>query len=161
MTIGRRRAHCVRTVAVVQWRHGAGGSGWSPLLGLASPSWTPADVPTASRFPVRAPAVRPDAVGGLCRPGGTLPLPSGAVGVPVRLAEPATRGRPAGRTGGPAGRTDRARRPATLWRPGRWCSAWWRGGGRRSSALYLALAPEQARRAVGLPEGGFAIVVRG
>ncbi|MFF4806672.1 flagellar biosynthesis protein FlgA [Micromonospora chersina] len=94
-----------------------------------------------------------------------LPLPAGAVGVPIRLAEPAALAVlrpgarvdllvvPAGRATGAA--TLLAARALVLDVVGA------AGAVDGSSALYLALRPEQAQRAVGLPEGSrFAVVVR-
>ena len=95
---------------------------------------------------------------------GPLPLPDGSVGVPIRLAEPAALAvlRPGARVdllvvpaGGSPDPTLLAPRALVLDVVG--------AGGAvdGSSALYLALPPEQARRAVGLPEGSrFAVVVR-
>ncbi|MET8832649.1 flagellar biosynthesis protein FlgA [Micromonospora sp. NPDC004540] len=135
------------------------------LLGLAAavlrtpggcpPGTTPAVAPT--------PAVTPTAGGD--RPSGALPLPAGAVGVPIRLAEPAALAvlRPGARVdllvvpaGGAAGSaTLLAPRALVLDVVGA------AGAVDGSSALYLALRPEQAQRAVGLPEGSrFAVVVR-
>jgi hypothetical protein len=98
--------------------------------------------------------------------GRALPLPSGSVGVPVRLAEPAALAVlrpgarvdllvvPAGRAAGEA--TLLAARALVLDVVGT------AGAVDGSSALYLALRPEQARQAVGVPEGSrFAVVVRG
>ncbi|MFI7211062.1 flagellar biosynthesis protein FlgA [Micromonospora maritima] len=92
-------------------------------------------------------------------------LPAGAVGVPVRLAEPAALAvlRPGVRVdllvvpaGGSADPTVIAPRALVIDVVGAV------GAVEGSSALYLALPPEQARRAVGLPEGSrFAVVVRG
>ncbi|SBT51594.1 flagellar biosynthesis protein FlgA [Micromonospora auratinigra] len=98
-------------------------------------------------------------------PTGALPLPSGSVGVPVRLAEPAALAvlRPGARVdlllvppGGAAGEpTLLATRALVLDVVGP------AGALDGSSALYLALRPEQAQRAVGTPEGSrFAVVVR-
>ncbi|WP_431935683.1 flagellar biosynthesis protein FlgA [Micromonospora sp. RP3T] len=96
---------------------------------------------------------------------GPPPLPAGSVGVPIRLAEPAALAvlRPGARVdllvvpaGGSPDPTLLAPRALVLDVVG--------AGGAvdGSSALYLALPPEQARRAVGLPEGSrFAVVVRG
>ncbi|WBB65129.1 hypothetical protein [Micromonospora sp. WMMD812] len=91
-------------------------------------------------------------------------MPAGAVGVPVRLAEPAAlavvrRGArvdllavPAG--GRPAEASLLATRALVLDVVGA-------GATDGSSALYLALAPDQAQRTVGQPEGSrFAVVVR-
>ncbi|MGI5213274.1 flagellar biosynthesis protein FlgA [Plantactinospora sp. CA-290183] len=100
--------------------------------------------------------------------GGALPLPAGAVGVPIRLAEPAALAvvRPGIRVdllAVPADdRSARSTAPTLV-------------AGRAlvldvldqaaddavAGALYLALAPEQARRAVGMPAPTrFAIIVR-
>ncbi|MEU7569993.1 flagellar biosynthesis protein FlgA [Micromonospora sp. NPDC049240] len=95
---------------------------------------------------------------------GPQPLPDGSVGVPIRLAEPAALAvlRPGARVdllvvpaGGSPDPMLLAPRALVLDVVG--------AGGAvdGSSALYLALPPEQARRAVGLPEGSrFAVVVR-
>lgn len=92
-----------------------------------------------------------------------LPLPSGAVGVPVRLAEPAVLAvlRPGSRVdllalppGTDGSGTLLAARALVLDVVG--ADALDAG-----AALYLALPPDQARRAVSQPEGSrFAIVVR-
>lgn len=97
--------------------------------------------------------------------GGIRALPAGAVGVPIRLAEPAALAvlRPGARVdllvvpaGGSPDPTLLAPRALVLDVVGV------TGAVDGSSALYLALPPEQARRAVGLPEGSrFAVVVRG
>lgn len=94
-----------------------------------------------------------------------LPLPAGAVGVPIRLAEPAALAvlRPGARVDllvVPAGGATGA---ATLLAPRALVLDVVGAAGAvdGSSALYLALRPEQAQRAVGLPEGSrFAVVVR-
>ena len=95
--------------------------------------------------------------------GGALPLPSGSVGVPVRLAEPAALAvlHPGARVdlmvvpGASAEATLLASRALVLDVVGA-------DAADGSSALYLALPPEQAQRAVGQPEGSrFAVVVRG
>ncbi|WFE38310.1 flagellar biosynthesis protein FlgA [Micromonospora sp. WMMD998] len=129
------------------------------LLGLAAavlqtPTGCPPGPPPAA-FPA---PVEP-------RPDGTLTLPAGAVGVPIRLAEPAALAvlRPGARVdllvvpaGGSRDPTLLAPRALVLDVVGA------NGVVDGSSALYLALPPEQARRAVGLPEGSrFAVVVRG
>ncbi|WP_416901223.1 flagellar biosynthesis protein FlgA [Micromonospora echinospora] len=98
------------------------------------------------------------------RPGGALPLPGGTVGVPVRLAEPAALAvvRPGSRVdllalpaAGPATTVLLASRALVLDVVGA-------GDLDGSSALYLALAPPQAERVVGQPEGSrFAVIVRG
>ncbi|MEH0984615.1 flagellar biosynthesis protein FlgA [Micromonospora sp. CPCC 205556] len=96
------------------------------------------------------------------RQGAALPLPGGLVGVPVRLAEPAalTVLRPGARVDllvVAEGRTG-------LLAPGALVLDVVGGGDATdgSSALYLALRPDQAHRAVGQPEGSrFAVVVRG
>ncbi|GAB3066097.1 flagellar biosynthesis protein FlgA [Micromonospora schwarzwaldensis] len=98
-------------------------------------------------------------------PSGAPPLPDGAVGVPIRLAEPAALA-----VLHPGARVDLLVVPAggspdpTLLAPRALVLDVVGAGGAvdGSSALYLALPPEQARRAVGLPEGSrFAVVVRG
>ncbi|MFJ8582734.1 flagellar biosynthesis protein FlgA [Micromonospora sp. NPDC093277] len=136
------------------------------LLGLAAAVLQPsAGCPPPGAAPVQpAPAATssPPADG---RPSNALPLPSGAVGVPVRLAEPAALAvlRPGARVdllvapaGGAAGEaTLLASRALVLDVVGA-------GAVDGSSALYLALRPEQAQRTVGVPEGSrFAVVVRG
>ncbi|PTA45625.1 flagellar biosynthesis protein FlgA [Micromonospora sp. RP3T] len=96
---------------------------------------------------------------------GPQPLPDGSVGVPIRLAEPAALAvlRPGARVDllvVPAGGSP----DPTLLAPRALVLDVVEAGGAvdGSSALYLALPPEQARRAVGLPEGSrFAVVVRG
>lgn len=147
------------------------------LLGLAAavlyapPPCAPSAVPPAvavSAVPeTTADPAHPVGNGAPDRP---LPLPSGAVGVPIRLAEPAALAvvRPGTRVDLLAVPAGRVATEASLLAAGALVldvvggevvggDAW--GG---SSALYLALRPDQARRAVGLPEGSrFAIVVRG
>ncbi len=119
------------------------------------------DVPAGGGLPAGA-----GAPAGGDRRAAALPLPAGAVGVPVRLAEPAALAvlRPGARVdllvvpaGGAAGAaTLLAPRALVLDVVGA------AGAVDGSSALYLALRPEQAQRAVGLPEGSrFAVVVRG
>ncbi|MFF4876710.1 MULTISPECIES: flagellar biosynthesis protein FlgA [unclassified Micromonospora] len=94
-----------------------------------------------------------------------LPLPSGAVGVPVRLAEPAALAvvRPGARVdllAAPPGGT--GTEAALLAPRALVLDVLGAGATDGSAALYLALRPDQAQRAVGLPEGSrFAIVVRG
>ncbi|MFC4020726.1 flagellar biosynthesis protein FlgA [Micromonospora sp. GCM10011542] len=96
---------------------------------------------------------------------GPLPLPSGAVGVPVRLAEPAALAvvRPGALVdllaAPPGGASTEA---ALLASRALVLDVLGAGAADGTSALYLALSPDQARHAVGLPEGSrFAIVVRG
>ncbi|MFG2053752.1 flagellar biosynthesis protein FlgA [Micromonospora sp. NPDC048930] len=139
------------------------------LLGLAAAVLsTPAGCPppgagavSATPHPTRSPAT-PDSGPSP----GALPLPSGSVGVPIRLAEPAALAvlHPGARVdllvvpaGGAAGEaTLLAPRALVLDVVGA------AGAVDGSSALYLALRPEQAQRAVGVPEGSrFAVVVRG
>jgi hypothetical protein len=100
-------------------------------------------------------------------PNGAIGLPPGTVGVPVRITEPATLAvvRPGGRvdllavaagtgSGRPAEPTLLAARALVLQVIGA-------GAADGASGLYLALPPEQAHRAIGLPEGArFAIIVR-
>ncbi|MFI0795982.1 flagellar biosynthesis protein FlgA [Micromonospora rubida] len=98
-------------------------------------------------------------------PPSPLPLPDGAVGVPVRLAEPAALAvvRPGARVDLLAVPADgRAAEADLLASRALVLDVVGAGAADGSSALYLALRPEQAQRAVGLPEGSrFAIVVRG
>ncbi|WP_319459105.1 flagellar biosynthesis protein FlgA [Micromonospora sp. RTP1Z1] len=136
------------------------------LLGLAAavlqtPSGCPPGTTPAASGPT--PPASPTAAAPGAR-GGALPLPGGSVGVPVRLAEPAALAvlRPGARVdllvvpgGGAAG--------AAVLLATRALVLDVVGGDTvdGSSALYLALRPEQAQRAVGLPEGSrFAVVVR-
>jgi hypothetical protein len=95
---------------------------------------------------------------------GPLPLPSGAVGVPVRLAEPAALAvvRPGTRVdllaAAPGGASTEA---ALLASRALVLDVLGADAADGTSALYLALSPDQAKRAVRLPEGSrFAIVVR-
>ncbi|WP_433347086.1 flagellar biosynthesis protein FlgA [Micromonospora sp. CA-111912] len=131
------------------------------LLGLAAAVLqTPAGCPPPPRG---SSSPDPGPVPSTGGPPSALPLPDGAVGVPVRLAEPAALAvvRPGARVdllAVPAGRAAEAdllaSRALVLDVVGA-------GATDGSSALYLALRPEQAQRAVGLPEGSrFAIVVR-
>ncbi|WP_231934876.1 flagellar biosynthesis protein FlgA [Micromonospora viridifaciens] len=134
------------------------------LLGLAAAVLhTPAGCPPGAAPSHPAPPASP-APSGEARPSGALPLPGGSVGVPVRLAEPAALAvlHPGARVdllvvpaGGAAGEaTLLASRALVLDVVGA-------GAVDGSSALYLALRPEQAQRAVGVPEGSrFAVVVR-
>jgi hypothetical protein len=93
-----------------------------------------------------------------------LPLPSGAVGVPIRLAEPAALAvaRPGTRVDLLAATPDRVGAEAALLAPAVLVLDVLGGDtADGSAALYLALRPDQAQRAVGLPEGTrFAVVVR-
>ncbi|MGR6317077.1 flagellar biosynthesis protein FlgA [Micromonospora soli] len=140
------------------------------LLGLAAAVLsTPAGCPPPGAAPA-GPSPASPGPGGSPRPdpgrsGAALPLPSGSVGVPVRLAEPAALAvlRPGARVdllvvpaGGATGEASLlAPRALVLDVVGA-------GAVDGSSALYLALRPDQAQRAVGLPEGSrFAVVVRG
>ncbi|QLQ39157.1 flagellar biosynthesis protein FlgA [Micromonospora robiginosa] len=130
------------------------------LLGLAA-----AVLHTPAGCPPGSPSATGTTTTPSARPGGTAELPAGAVGVPIRLAEPAALAvlRPGARVdllvvpaGGSSDPSLLAPRALVLDVVG--------AGGAvdGSSALYLALPPEQARRAVGLPEGSrFAVVVRG
>ncbi|WP_446218198.1 flagellar biosynthesis protein FlgA [Micromonospora sp. IBHARD004] len=137
------------------------------LLGLAAavlriPSGCPPGAAPAALGPTPSdsPAATPPG-----SPGGALPLPDGAVGVPVRLAEPAALAvlRPGARVdllvvpaGGAAGAAVLVAARALV------LDVVGADAVDGSSALYLALRPEQAQRAVGLPEGSrFAVVVRG
>ncbi|MFI5833901.1 flagellar biosynthesis protein FlgA [Micromonospora sp. NPDC051300] len=131
------------------------------LLGLAAAVLqTPAGCPPGSSLTTTGSTTAPSA-----RSGGTPELPAGTVGVPIRLAEPAALAvlRPGARVdllvvpaGGSPDPSLLAPRALVLDVVGA------TGAVDGSSALYLALPPEQARRAVGLPEGSrFAVVVRG
>ncbi|SCG43862.1 flagellar biosynthesis protein FlgA [Micromonospora inositola] len=137
------------------------------LLGLAAavlrtPSGCPPGAAPAALGPT--PSASPAAT----RPGSggdALPLPDGAVGVPVRLAEPAALAvlHPGARVdllvvtaGGAAGEAVLVASRALV------LDVVGADAADGSSALYLALRPEQAQRAVGRPEGSrFAVVVRG
>ncbi|MGC4804547.1 flagellar biosynthesis protein FlgA [Micromonospora sp. DT233] len=140
------------------------------LLGLAAAVLrTPAGCPpppVASGGP--GPATSPPAQGPGAGPGSPptpLSLPDGAVGVPIRLAEPAALAvvRPGDRVdllavpaGGRAAEADLLASRALV------LDVLGAGATDGASALYLALLPGQAQRAVGQPEGSrFAIVVRG
>lgn len=97
-------------------------------------------------------------------PGRALPLPAGTVGVPVRLAEPAALAvlRPGHRVDLLAVRADAPSAGAALI-ASRVLVLDVVGADDpdHRSALYLALPPEPAHRAVGLAEGSrFAVVVR-
>jgi hypothetical protein len=132
--------------------HGSG----SP--GLASASVGPTGGPDAGGPRDGTRSGEPPAVA-------ALPLPEGAVGVPIRLAEPAALAvvHPGTRVDllavpadGPAAEADLLAPRALV------LDVLGAGAMDGSAALYLALSPEQAHRAVGLPEGSrFAIVVRG
>lgn len=97
--------------------------------------------------------------------GGTLPLPDGTVGVPVRLAEPAALAvvRPGSRVdllAVPAGAPSPA--PELIAPRALVLDVVGADALDGSSALYLALSPAHAHRTVGLPEGSrFAVLVRG
>ncbi|MEU8180210.1 flagellar biosynthesis protein FlgA [Micromonospora sp. NPDC049047] len=149
------------------------------LLGLAAavlhtpPGCPPAAAPGPAAVPTRATATagqpadgrattdgRPDGSG----TGGPLPLPSGAVGVPVRLAEPATLAvvRRGSRVDLLAAAPGGASPDAALLAPAALVlDVLGADVADGSAALYLALRPDQAQRTVGLPEGTrFAVVVR-
>lgn len=142
-------------------------AGAAPPGGVAPGGAAPGGRSPASRLPEADPAG--GGAPGAGRPGAALPLPSGSVGVPVRLAEPAALAVlhpgsrvdllvvPAGAATGAAGAAILlASRALVLDVVGA------AGAAEGSSALYLALQPEQAQRAVGVPEGSrFAVVVRG
>ncbi|MEU8259119.1 flagellar biosynthesis protein FlgA [Micromonospora sp. NPDC048999] len=134
------------------------------LLGLAvavlQPSaGCPPDASPAKPTPAASPSSPDDG-----RPGGALPLPDGSVGVPVRLAEPAALAvlRPGARVDLLVVPATEAAGEATLLAPRALVlDVLGAGAVDGSSALYLALRPEQAQRAVGVPEGSrFAVVVR-
>ncbi|MFY1626529.1 flagellar biosynthesis protein FlgA [Micromonospora sp. WMMD723] len=94
-----------------------------------------------------------------------LPLPSGFVGVPVRLAEPAALAvlRPGARVDLlvlPAGRN--AGETVLLAADALVLDVVGGNAVDGSSALYLAVRPDQAQRSVGQPEGSrFSVVIRG
>ncbi|MGI5145764.1 flagellar biosynthesis protein FlgA [Plantactinospora sp. CA-294935] len=146
---------------------GPAGSG-GPVGGTAStgPAGTS---PAAGSGPAGRPNGSPAGPGGSAAPGdAAVPVPAGTVGVPIRLAEPAalTVARPGVRVdllaapgGDQAGREPRPTVLATrvlvldVLGPGQTDGA--------ASAIYLALRPDQAHRAVGMPESTrFAIIVR-
>ncbi|OZV74983.1 flagellar biosynthesis protein FlgA [Micromonospora echinospora] len=138
--------------------------GCDPAPGAAPAATASAPTgPAPASSPDDAPPVVADA-GTDDRTGGALPLPGGTVGVPVRLAEPAALAvvRPGSRVdllalpaAGPATTVLLASRALVLDVVGA-------GDLDGSSALYLALAPPQAERVVGQPEGSrFAVIVRG
>ncbi|WP_194823587.1 flagellar biosynthesis protein FlgA [Micromonospora sp. S-DT3-3-22] len=110
-----------------------------------------------------APANRDRAADGDAR--AALPLPSGFVGVPVRLAEPAALAvlRPGARVDLlvlPAGRN--AGETVLLAADALVLDVVGRDAVDGSSALYLAVRPDQAQRSVGQPEGSrFSVVIRG
>ncbi|GLY26578.1 flagellar biosynthesis protein FlgA [Micromonospora sp. NBRC 101691] len=143
------------------------GCGPAPGGAPAATATAPTVPAPAASSPESAPPVVADAESGERaddRPGGALPLPGGTVGVPVRLAEPAALAvvRPGSRVdllalpaAGPATTVLLASRALVLDVVGA-------GDLDGSSALYLALAPPQAERVVGQPEGSrFAVIVRG
>ncbi|MEU8327044.1 flagellar biosynthesis protein FlgA [Micromonospora sp. NPDC048839] len=137
------------------------------LLGLAAAVLhTPTGCP-----PPAAPTEGPTGTAATSRGGtttdsgtaGPLPLPNGAVGVPVRLAEPAALAvaRPGVRVDllavppGGVGTAAALLAPAALV-----LDVLGADPTDRSPTLYLALRPDQAQRTAGLPEGTrFAIVV--
>ncbi|GAA3739367.1 hypothetical protein GCM10022225_23090 [Plantactinospora mayteni] len=136
--------------------------------GTASPGPDGAS-PSTGSGPAARPGGSPSGPTGSATPGGSgVPVPAGTVGVPIRLAEPAalTVARPGARVdllaapgGDPAGRAPKPTVLATrvlvldVLGPGQTDGA--------ASAIYLALRPEQAHRAVGMPESTrFAIIVR-
>ncbi|MFI6825070.1 flagellar biosynthesis protein FlgA [Micromonospora sp. NPDC050187] len=139
------------------------GCGPAPGAAPAGTASAPAGPAPASSAPTGPPPAAADGGAG-DRAGGALPLPGGTVGVPVRLAEPAALAvvRPGSRVdllalpaAGPATTVLLASRALVLDVVGA-------GDLDGSSALYLALAPPQAERVVGQPEGSrFAVIVRG
>ncbi|MEQ4301007.1 hypothetical protein ABNF97_06380 [Plantactinospora sp. B6F1] len=150
---------------------GPGGATRTPWPGGATRTPWPGG---ATRTPGTGPATRPSGLPagpeGSATPGGGsgVPVPAGTVGVPIRLAEPAalTVARPGARVdllaaagGDQAGRAPKPTVLATralvldVLGPGQTDGA--------ASAIYLALRPDQAHRAVGMPESTrFAIIVR-
>ncbi|MER7888430.1 flagellar biosynthesis protein FlgA [Micromonospora sp. NPDC094482] len=154
------------------------------LLGLAAAVLhTPSDCPPAPRVASGPSGAAPTAPAGGDTPQSTadpqpatapedphptgvpFPLPTGLVGVPVRLAEPAALAvvRPGARVdllavpaGGRPGEASLLAAGALV------LDVVGVGATDGSAALYLALRPDQAQRAVGQPEGSrFAVVVRG
>ncbi|MFK3984643.1 flagellar biosynthesis protein FlgA [Micromonospora sp. NPDC050397] len=131
----------------------------------------PPACPAAPRpVPPAAGPTGPGSPGTPVAAGTRLPLPSGMVGVPVRLAEPAalTVVRPGARvdllvvpTGGAAGPGRAADSPPIAAHALVLDVLGTTDAAVEGSALYLALPPEQARRTVALPDGTrFAILVR-
>ncbi|BCL15514.1 flagellar biosynthesis protein FlgA [Micromonospora sagamiensis] len=131
--------------------------------GTAAPTGSSASSAPTGTDPSGPPAVAAGEGRG-DRTGGSLPLPDGTVGVPVRLAEPAALA-----VVGPGSRVDLLALPAAgpvttvlLASGALVLDVVGAGELDGSSALYLALAPPQAQRVVGQPEGSrFAVVVRG
>ncbi|MFI9644318.1 flagellar biosynthesis protein FlgA [Micromonospora sp. NPDC051925] len=157
------------------------------MAGLLATTTSPAGCPTtptgaadgsaAAGRPGHAPVAPTDRAGhpgasGATAPGWevggggsvALPLPSGFVGVPVRLAEPAALAvlRPGARVDllvVPAGRT--TGETILLAADALVLDVVGGGAADGSSALYLAVRPDQAQRSVGQPEGSrFSVVVR-
>ncbi|WP_234361674.1 flagellar biosynthesis protein FlgA [Plantactinospora sp. BB1] len=139
-----------------------------PTGGEVGPSRSAAPVAgTGSDGPAGASPAGSGSPGAPAAPSG-VPVPEGTVGVPIRLAEPAalTVARPGARVdllaapgGDQAGRSPKPTVLATrvlvldVLGPGQTDGA--------ASAIYLALRPDQAHRAVGMPESTrFAIIVR-
>ncbi|TNH31377.1 flagellar biosynthesis protein FlgA [Micromonospora orduensis] len=139
-------------------------AGSTPFPTSAGPDRAPAATDGQLPVPGTDPTEAGDGTGPSSSPR-PLPLPSGSVGVPVRLAEPAALAvvRPGARVDLLAAPPGGAGAEATLLAAGALVLDVLGGGATDgSSALYLALRPDQAQRAVGLPEGSrFAIVVRG
>ncbi|MEU4481606.1 flagellar biosynthesis protein FlgA [Micromonospora sp. NPDC023966] len=131
------------------------------LLGLAAAVLrTPAGCPPGATRAVAPAPGSPTPAGG--DHSTALPLPAGAVGVPIRLAEPAALA-----VLHPGARVDLLVVPVggapTLLAPRALVLEVVGAAGAvdGSSALYLALRPEQAHHAVGLPDSSrFAVVVR-
>ncbi|MEH0841696.1 flagellar biosynthesis protein FlgA [Micromonospora sp. CPCC 205711] len=156
-------------LAVIVLDHPTGCAG--PTPGAAQDRPAGARGPSAGGGPAgpdvssgQAAGARGSVPAGAGRPG-ALALPGGAVGVPVRLAEPAALAvlRPGARVDLLVVPGGQATTDAILLAPGALVLDVVSGDATDgTSALYLALQPDQARRTIGQPEGSrFAVVVRG
>ncbi|MFC6015095.1 flagellar biosynthesis protein FlgA [Plantactinospora solaniradicis] len=140
-----------------------------PTAAEPSAGRSPAATPAGTTSPSGGPESRSAASGPPPGPtGGPLPVPAGAVGVPIRLAEPTalTVARPGARVdllAVPGGdRAARTPRPTVLAARALVLDVLEAAPDEgAASAIYLALSPDQAHRAVGMPEPTrFAIIVR-
>ncbi|MGC4745629.1 flagellar biosynthesis protein FlgA [Micromonospora sp. DT201] len=140
----------------------AGADGTTTQIGEVGPTNPDGGGSTDGSDTAGPPATGPTTGGSPTSP---LPLPSGTVGLPIRLAEPAALAvvRPGARVDLLSAAPGGAGTEATLLAPTALVlDVLGADATDGSSALYLALRPDQAQRAVGLPEGTrFAIVVRG